>query len=345
MASRDIGRRRPGKRLRFPGGAAPLVAAVTLLAAGCGSSGSSGSSSSSSSSAGSGTKKLSVGVVLFSAADTSSMSMVNPFVAAAKQAGDSVDQVDSGGAPDKAIAAIQTLVTKRVDAIFVPVWEPQQIAAGAQAAKAAGIPIIGMGGGVGTGVQATWDNAARAGGLAASRIVKDSGGKGDLLVISYSPGRPCRVREAQLKTAIKGTAIQVDRQELQVPDIIGSTENITSAWLKKHPQGSGRLMAWLCADSEVPGSLTALQSAGRSDVQIYSMGGEPPALAALGKGKMAVDVYVKMRAAGQQLASELPKLVKGGVGASPRTYPVDANVLDTSNIKPFLAAHPQATKK
>lgn len=315
------------------GRAFPFIALIMLLAfvgAACGSSASPVA------------QKYTIGVVLFSAADTSSMTMVDPFVAASKAAGYTVEEVDSGGAPDKAVAAIQDFVTKKVNLIFVPVFEPTQIGAGAQAAKAAGIPIVGMGGGLGNGVEATWDNATQAGQLAAQRIVQDSGGKGHLLVISYTPGRPCRIREAQLMNALKGTSITVDRQELQVPDIIGSATQLTSGFLAKNPVGSQGLMAWLCADSILPGSLAAMRSAGRSDVKIYSMGGEPPALKALQTGELAVDVFVEMNAAGIDLARSVPTIIGDGVdGKTTLSKSVTGTVLDPSNIQQFLKDHPE----
>jgi ribose transport system substrate-binding protein len=331
MATVDTGTQRRGGGAALP--ALALLLAFGLLGAACGSSntGSSGTA-----------KKYSIGVVLFSAADTSSMTMVDPFVAAAKSAGYTVQLVDSQGAPDKAVAAIQDFVTKKVDMIFVPVWEPTQITAGAMAAKAAGIPIVGMGGGLGTGVEAVWDNATQAGQLAAQRIIQDSGGKGQLLVISYTPGRPCRVREAQLMDALKSTSITVDRQELQVPDIIGSAKQLTNAFLAKHPQGTQGLMAWLCADSILPGSLAAMRSAGRNDVKIYSMGGEPPAIKALQTGELSVDVYVAMNAAGIELAQNVSTIISNGVdGKTTLSKSVGGTVLDASNIQQFLKDHPE----
>jgi len=59
--------------------------------------------------------------------------------------------IDAQGAPDKAIAAIQNLVQKKVNVIVTTVFPANSLAAGGLAAKAAGIPIASVGSGTGDG--------------------------------------------------------------------------------------------------------------------------------------------------------------------------------------------------
>lgn len=122
MRTLKIDARRTGSSLPFFAITAVLAASLALLGAGCG--GDDDDSGAAGTTTGAQAEKYTIGVVLFSAADTSSMTMVDPFVADAQQAGHTVEKVDSEGAPDKAIAGIQAFVTKKVDVIFMPVWEP-----------------------------------------------------------------------------------------------------------------------------------------------------------------------------------------------------------------------------
>jgi ABC-type sugar transport system substrate-binding protein len=266
--------------------------------------------------------------------------MVAPLQADAEKDGYSVTTVDSAGDQGKAIAAIQTFVTKKVNLIFAPVYAPSQISAGLAAAKAAGIPVVGMGGGTGPGMPISWDYVRAAGNEIATRIVKDSGGSGQLLEVTDTSFPVCQIRGQELAAALKPTSVSPDVQQMQSSDITGSSESDTNAWLQKHPKGSGGdLIVWACADSIATGVITAVKSGSRTDVAVYSMGGELPELEDVQSGLIKADVFVDMAGAGHDLAAQVPAIVAAGVNAAPKEVVIATQVVDAGNVKAFLASH------
>lgn len=332
-----------GTRNRLFVGAA--VATVMTLAA-CGSSATPGSEVSSTgaetSSAAASAKPYTVGIIDFSAADTSSMSIVNTFIKAAEAAGNTVLQVDAAGDPGAAISAIQNFITKKVDVIFTPVFGPDQLAAGLTAAKAAGIVVVGMVPTTGNGMPVTWDNSTLPGKLLGEQFIKDTGGTGRLLEITYSPGLPCQARLQGFKDALGTASVQFDLGELQVPDIIGSAEKITSAWLTKNPAGgSEKLYVYSCADSILPGILTALKSANRTDVKVYTMDGDKAGVDSLkAGGAVAAEVYVAMGPAGTEIAAQMPGIIAAGVDQSAHQIDVTSVLITAATVDQFLTDHP-----
>ena len=66
---------------------------------------------------------LSIGIVTFSTSDIHTNQMVNTMTAEAKSKGWTVETLNANGDPSQAIAEIKQLVTKKVDAIIVTVFE------------------------------------------------------------------------------------------------------------------------------------------------------------------------------------------------------------------------------
>jgi len=83
---------------------------------------------------------LALGIVTFSTSDVNTNSMVDSMTADAKAKGWSVINLNANGEPLQAITSIKQLVTKKVDAIIVTVFDSNGLAAGIAAAKEAGIP-------------------------------------------------------------------------------------------------------------------------------------------------------------------------------------------------------------
>src|SRR5258708_18326746 len=88
---------------------------------------------------------LSIGIVTFSTSDVNTNSMVDSMTADAKAKGWSVTNLNANGEPLQAITSIKQLVTKKVDAIIVTVFDSNGLAAGIAAAKEAGIPVLSAG--------------------------------------------------------------------------------------------------------------------------------------------------------------------------------------------------------
>jgi ribose transport system substrate-binding protein len=328
--------------------AMPLVvlALGAVLATGCGStaSTSAGSSSSGTAAAGSSTsgKKFAIGLVPFALADPGSNQILKGLEAVAKTNGWSYSVIDAQGAPDKAIAAIQNLVQKKVNVIVTTVFPANSLAAGGLAAKAAGIPIASVGSGTGDGVEANWDVGTQVGKDLGVKVVADTKGIGNLLVLGYSPGLPCRQREAGLDAAIKGTQFKTTRDEVPIPGQVDASAKFTEAWLAAHPESAGPATIWGCLDDFSAGALSAIKQAGRAGVKVYSINGAPAALEAVRAGTLTATDWVNWYGLGEQIGKAVPTVIKNGVNGAPFEGGAPSVLVDSSNVAAFLKQYPQA---
>jgi ribose transport system substrate-binding protein len=334
----------------------PLTVAATIFA-GCGGSSKTASSSTAStasnttgtsgaapatSSSASG-KKYTIGLVPFSSADPTSNQAMVAVEDVAKKNGWHFSLIDAQGAPDKAISAIQNLVQKKVDLIITTVFPADSLAGGVLAAKAAGIPVASLGGGTGNGVQSNWDVGLQQGKVIAAKMIADTGGQGDLLVLGYKPGLPCQEREAALDAAIKSTSLKVTRQEIPIPGQVQGGLQDTQAWLASHPAGSTKDTIWACFDDPAIGAISALQQAGRHDVAVYGINGTPQALQAIRSGAMVATVWINAFGAGTQMGDAIPQLVANGVSGTKTVERSAPSVLvDKTNLDQFLKQYPSA---
>lgn len=320
--------------------AALLVAAVCLPLTGCSSASSSGSSGSAS--AGAGGKSYKIGIVEFSAADQTSQQAIAGYTTAAKKNGWSVTTIDPGGSTDKAIGAIQDMVQKKVDLIVVTVFPSTSLTAGLIAAKAANIPVISLSGGLADGVQLNYDSGTAQGKTLADELVKETGGKGDLLVLGYSSGLPCIGREKSLDAALKPTSITTTRNEVPIPGQVEASTQFTQAFLAKHPDLGAGLAVWGCFDDPALGAIAAIKQTGRTGIKVFGINGQPGAIKAIQDGDMDATVYLDVAAAGVDMAKRTPAVIKAGVSAKGEQAPVPSTLVTQSTIAQFVKDHPDA---
>ncbi|MDX6732519.1 MAG: ribose transport system substrate-binding protein, partial [Baekduia sp.] len=318
-----------------------------LVSAGCGSSNDNKSdtaAASGSAASGSSGKSYSVGLVGFSSADLTSQQALTSYVAEAKKKGWKTIVIDAQGSPDKAIGGIQNLVQKKVDAIFTSVFPAESMAGGVLAAKAAKIPVFSLAGGTGPGVESNWNAGKLDGDQIAAELVKDAGGKGAALALGYTPGLPCRLREAALKSAIKPTTMQLSRQEIKIPGAVESGTTFTQAWLAKHPKNSGPLAVWGCNGDAALGATAALRQAGRTDVKVYGINGQPAELKNIQAKTQTATAWLDATKAGVEMVAATPKMVANGVDSPPLEENIPSVLVNQQNVADFVAQHPDAAK-
>jgi ABC-type sugar transport system substrate-binding protein len=326
-------------------GAAVVAAGCLLVAAGCGGdsndSAATASGSGGSGSSGSSGKKYNVGIVAFAAADQTSSQAIAGYKARAAELGYKVTVVDPQGSVDKAVGAMQDLVQKRVDLMMVTVFPSTALTAGLRAAKAAGIPVVSLSGGLADGVQVNYDSGIAAGKKLADELVKETGGSGDLLALGYKSGLPCIGREKSLDAALQGTSIAKSRQEVPIPGQVEASTQFTQAFLAKHKSGG---IVWGCFDDPSLGAIAAIKQAGRKDVKVYGINGQPAALKAIQDKAMNATVWLDVTGAGKEIADNTAKYVDAGVDAKPVDTPVPDELVTQDNVDAFLKAHPDAIK-
>lgn len=329
-------------RLRVIGAAA--LAAAALLAAGCGSDDSSGGSGGDATASSSSGKTEKIGVVAFAAADQTSSQAIAGIKSKAKELGHEVTVVDPQGSTDKAVAAMQDLVQKKVDLLVVTVFPSTALTAGVRAAKAAGIPIVSLSGGTADGVQTNYDSGEPQGKMVADQLVKDTGGKGKLLALGYKSGLPCIGREKALDTALKSTSIQETRNEVPIPGQVEASTRFTQAWLAKNPSTGDGLAVWGCFDDPALGAIAAIKSDNRSGVKVYGINGQPGAIKAIQDGEMDATVWLDVTGAGEQIAEKASQYVDAGVDAKAQNVAIPSTLITQDNVDQFVEEHPDAMK-
>jgi ABC-type sugar transport system substrate-binding protein len=288
----------------------------------------------------------SVGLVSFSQANSTSNNLVVGFQEVADERGWTTTLIDAQGAPDKAIAAIQNLVEKGVDAIYYTVFPANAMAAGVLAAKAAGIPVATAGGGLSDGVQATWDFGYAEGLASMEEVIADLDGAGNLLALGYDLGGPCGGRGQAMREATEGTDIDVTFQQVTIPGQVQSGQQFAQAWLAANPEGSGPNVIWACFDEPAQGAIAAVQAAARTDVTIHGLDGPPTNLRAIQAGTQGSTVWIDARGAGRIAAEAIPQIIKNGVdGVETIDEVAPFTVVTSDNVDAFLAEHPEALEE
>ena len=167
--------------------------------------------------------------------------------------------------------------------MVVTVFDSTSLAAGLAATQEAGLPVCSEGGGPAQGMSLDYDIAL--GMPNAERIVADMGGEGSLLVLTYSPGAPARLRYADLQEALKGAPnIKETDTEITIPGHVETSRAATIAWLASHPAGEEPLAVWTVFDDSAEGVVSALREQDRNDVMVYSWNGTEAAMSNILEG-------------------------------------------------------------
>ena len=254
-----------------------------------------------------------------------------------------VTVMDAQGDPSKLVPLIQDAVQTSPDVIITEVFPPSQIAAAAQAAKAKGIPIISLGGGVGDGVEAFWDDGQPFGDAVAQSVLKLVGNTGDILLLGYSPGAPAMGRENGFRAALDkaGAKFTIDRQEIPVPGEVEAGLKFANAWLTSHPKGGGPYVIFGTWDEPAVGAISALRQAGRTDVYVFGVDGSPQGFQAIKDGTMTGTLWSDPQAVGTAAAEAIPQVIANGVSGDKTIHEMETFLMVTKdNVDQVIKDHP-----
>ena len=283
---------------------------------------------------------LSIGIVTFSTSDIHTNQMVDTMAAEAKSKGWTIESLNANGDPSQAIAQIKQLVTKKADAIIVTVFDSTGLAAGLQAAADAKIPILTAGGGMAPGIA-----LAASTGTAQPLVdlmLKNLGGSGTVLDLSYHPGIPCRERADAFDAAVKANpGLKATTHEITIPGAAESSQAATSAWLSANASAKGPFAIFNCYDDNAMGAVAALKQNGRTDVQVYSFNATAPAVQAVKDGAMTATLGVDLTSAGKLLVDQIPDIVKAGDDWQPKSFIPGYTIVSKDNVDQILKSNPQ----
>jgi ribose transport system substrate-binding protein len=287
-----------------------------------------------------------LGIVSISATEANNARYIAGATAAANQDGWKVSVIDAAGSADQANAGIQNFAQLGAGAIVDMVFPYSSIGAGLAAAKAAKIPVVTWGGGLGGSVAATNGSGAPVAQPVIDQMVKDLGGKGDLLVLAYRTGEVCRNREVLLDQVVaKNPGIKVTKNEVRIPGYFEDGAQYANAWLASHPAGGGNLAIWGCWDDPAIGAIGALRQQGRDDVKVYGVNGNAQAIENIKNGHMTATSWQDSYTEGYQMVKLLKQIKAAGEGWTPKAAEVPAALITQANVAQFIKDHPDAVGK
>ena len=248
--------------------------------------------------------------------------------------------MNANGDPSQAIAEIKQLVTKKVDAIVVTVFDSTGLAAGLQAAADAKVPVLSAGGGMAPGIALAASTGAAQ--PLVDLMVKNLGGAGTVLDLSYHPGIPCRERADAFDAAVKANpGLKATTHEISIPGAAESAQAATNAWLSANANAKGPFAIFNCYDDDAMGAIAALKQNGRTDVQVYSFNATAPAVQAVKDGTMTATLGVDLTSAGKELIDQIPDILKAGSAWQPKSFIPGYTIVTKDNVDQFLKSHPQ----
>lgn len=288
-------------------------------------------------------KKFTLGLVSITVSDSSNARFINGAKEEAAKLGWDVTVVDAHGNADEANAAFQNLTQSGANAIIDLVFPVSSLGAGLQATKAAGIPVGTWGGGLGDGIVATNGTGGIQAQPIVEQMVKDLGGKGSILALTYHTGQVCREREEVFNKIVANYPdIKVTKNEVPIPGYLEAGASFAAAWLAAHPQGSEPLAVWGCWDDPALGAISTLKQQNRTDVKVYGQNGNVDAIVAVKDGFMTATAWAAVEQEGQVMVQTINDAIKAGSSWTPKAVEVPVVVVNAETIEQFLKDHPDA---
>ena len=250
--------------------------------------------------------------------------MVDAFKTDAEGRGWTVSVVDTAGDFGALASRIEDVVNARARAIVLVSVNPAQVQDQVAKAAAAGIPVITLDGAKGDGVvlNVTSDNHAL-GQTMTDYLFKRLGGQGEIVRFFHSAHPGVRQREIALDEALQATPgiRQVADHYVQVPGQIDDSRNAMEAMLAAHPDPGAIDAVWAAWDEPGIGALLALQAAGRNDIVIAGIDGNPQAIDLIRQcTPFVATVRQNFADMARIVADQMGKVFAGGAPDAPELY-------------------------
>lgn len=251
---------------------------------------------------------------------------VEAFQAVAKEKGWDVNVIDTQNDVAAVISRIEDMVTQKVDAIVINV-DPTQVAAGLQAAKDAGIPVVGMDAGsdplLATNV--TSDGVAMAE-ETANYVVQRINAKGNVVMFVFDAFPPVQIRGAKADEIFAANA-DIKVLDRITPDVadggIADSRAKMEAVLAANPTPGSISAVWAAWDQPALGALQAIEAAGRQGegIVITGIDANPQAREEIAKGgNFEATVAQDFAGIGKATAEAVAGLLEGKAPAGAVTF-------------------------
>ena len=285
-----------------------------------------------------------LGIVSITATEANNVRYIQGATKAANELGWQVNVVDAAGNADQANAAIQNFAQLKASAIVDMVFPFSSIGAGLDASKSAGIPVVTWGGGLGSSVAATNGSGGPMAIPVVELMVKNMGGKGSILALTYHTGEVCRNRETVMdEITAKYPDIKVTKNVVRIPGFFEDGAQYANAWLASHPAGE-KLAIWGCWDDPAIGAIGALRAQNRSDVMVYGINGNAQALENIKTGFMTATAWQDSFTEGYNMVKTIVDIKAAGAKWAPKAAEVPAVLVTKDTVEGFVKEHPDALK-
>jgi len=272
-------------------------------------------------------------------AQPGSQFMVEGFQAAAEAKGWTVNVIDTQNDVAAVIARLEDAVNQGVDAIVINV-DPTQVTAGLQAAKDAGIPVVGMDSGADPLLQTNvTSNGYAMAAETATYVVDRIGGAGNVVMFVFDAYPPVQ------KRGIVADAIFANSPDLKVldrvtPDVadggIADSRAKMEAILAANPEAGSIKAVWAAWDQPALGALQAIEAAGRGGegIVITGIDANPQAREAVAAGgNFEATIAQDFSGIGSAAADAVERLLAGetlkqAVTYVPTTFVTAANAAE-----------------
>ena len=214
---------------------------------------------------------------------------VEAFQEKAKANGWNVNVVDTKGDVAAVIAQLENAANQKPAAIVINV-DPSQVAAGLEAAKAAGVPVFGMDAGASPLlVTNVTSNGYSMAADMASYVVNRLNGKGSIVMFVFDAFPPVQQRGVIADAIFKNNP-DIKVLDRVTPDVkdggIADSRAKMEAILAAHPEKGSISAVWAAWDQPALGALQAIEAAGRDKegIVITGIDANPEARAAIANG-------------------------------------------------------------
>ncbi|MEE4748333.1 sugar ABC transporter substrate-binding protein [Pseudomonas alliivorans] len=212
-----------------------------------------------------------------------------------KRLGGTPITLDAGRNDKNLVNQLQTVITQKPDAVIQTLGTLSVIDPWLRRISKAGIPLFTIDAPSQYSLNNTTSDNIATGKALAGQLIKDAGGKGNILVFNGFYGVPvCAIRYDQLKLALKDhPELKVIEPELRdvIPNTVQDAYSQVSALLNKYPKGSVSAI-WAAWDIPQLGASKALIDAGRTEIKTYGVDGTPEVLELLGRSDSPIGAVV-----------------------------------------------------
>ncbi|MCO5366903.1 sugar ABC transporter substrate-binding protein [Pseudomonas alliivorans] len=212
-----------------------------------------------------------------------------------KRLGGTPITLDAGRNDKNLVNQLQTVITQKPDAVIQTLGTLSVIDPWLKRISKAGIPLFTIDAPSQYSLNNTTSDNVATGKALAGQLIKDAGGKGNILVFNGFYGVPvCAIRYDQLTLALKDhPELKVIEPELRdvIPNTVQDAYSQVSALLNKYPKGSVSAI-WSAWDIPQLGASKALIDAGRTEIKTYGVDGTPEVLELLGRSDSPIGAVV-----------------------------------------------------